>query len=213
MSLEVPTTRQSNKTSHTNCKPEKRSDCHIRNSISKVRPNEKTFVQTQVEKLNKVMKTTRIPVPVFPQQNSGSLRQEQIPENTQKRQVNRKTNEANYIALMDQVRHNCPHYGNYQDFESGEAKLLTYDISIALPTSFLDPDWSSDSYEPDIVPEHIRFPKETRTAIDQRLNEKKQRIPLSKFTKVNDNCRPAISPCIDSPRYDAYEHFEGKLTD
>lgn len=136
MSLDVPTARQSSKTSHTNFKPEKRSDCHIRNSISKLKPKEKTFVQTQVEKLNKVMKTTRIPVPVFPQQNSGSLRQEQFPENSQKYQVNRKANESNYIALMDQVKHNCPHYGNYQDLESGEAKLLTYEISISLPTFF-----------------------------------------------------------------------------
>lgn len=62
--------------------------------------------------------------------------------------------------------------------------------------SFTASSWSNGS-ETGLLPEDIQFPRETRTAVDQRLREETQRqrtrIPLSIFTtKSHNTCRPAM---------------------
>lgn len=59
--------------------------------------------------------------------------------------------------------------------------------------TFTASSWSNGS-ETGLLPEDIQFPRETRTAVDQRLREETQRqrtrIPLSKFTTKSH--RPAL---------------------
>ncbi|KAL1494449.1 hypothetical protein ABEB36_010047 [Hypothenemus hampei] len=120
--------------------------------VPQLSSNGKSFVQNQVEKLNKVFKKD-----VKDKRNFLS-------ETTK-----------DYLGLMDKVRRNCPHYLS--------KKSLTNS----------DGDWSEPEECPTINPATVKFPRETRTAIDQRMSDHKQRIPLSKYTILNERSyRPKI---------------------
>lgn len=57
--------------------------------------------------------------------------------------------------------------------------------------------------------ERVKFPRETRIAVDQHLGEQRTRVPLSRFTKIHEHSyRPAI-PHKESANEDSY--FEGMI--
>lgn len=87
---------------------------------------EKTFVQAQVDKLNKVWKPTKIP---------GNYQSPiQRPKNSKTLTVNlRQQQESGYIEMMNKIRNNCRQFdassaSNFRGYGSSEFTLLVLKI-------------------------------------------------------------------------------------
>ncbi|XP_050304905.1 uncharacterized protein LOC126742299 isoform X2 [Anthonomus grandis grandis] len=153
-----------------------------RTQKSFVKPKGKTFVQSQVEKLDKVLRVP--PKPPQATQFLGKVKSGNYQSRVEKSgQAYARKNEitCGYMKIMDRVKNNCPHIKEpvkYSNFAS-------------------DHSWSDSSPESD--PELVRFPRETRTAMGQCLRDQRQPVPLSKYSNIShNNFAPAI------PRYSQY---------
>ncbi|CAG9773121.1 unnamed protein product [Ceutorhynchus assimilis] len=146
-------------------------DPPIHKATSKNINRGKTFVQIQVERLDKQLKfNAKHPHSSY----IGSRKHKNTSEIKPNKKIEKeaklakdKSRAAAYLELMNKVKEACP-------------QLHLSNNSIKSETG-----WSDYS-----APEEcVKFPKETRTAMDQRLYERR---PLSKFTMVQ-HCRPAVN--------------------
>uniref|UniRef100_A0AAR5QAU3 Uncharacterized protein n=2 Tax=Dendroctonus ponderosae TaxID=77166 RepID=A0AAR5QAU3_DENPD len=160
-----------------------KTSTQMNNSALKLKSNEKTFVQTQVEKLNKVLKTPKLPDSRYSRKASECFEPrhpQYMPHIQHKKEINSK-----YIGMMNTIRTNCPRFESSTNARPNES----------------DYEWS-EATETSLIAERIKFPRETRIAVDQHLREGRAKIPLSRFTKIDEKiCRPAIPQ-----REWAYEH-------
>ncbi|XP_066252704.1 uncharacterized protein [Euwallacea similis] len=120
------------------------------------RSRQKTFVQAQVEKLNKTRKG---------------------PVVAQSAKTQEPKHEANncYIGMMNKIRHNC------LQFQSS---------TINLQPGFESANSWSDPSETVLIPREMKFPKETKTAVNQRLSEQNKSKILWFNVKKHEACRP-----------------------
>lgn len=94
----------------------------MNNSALKLKSKERTFVQTQVEKLNKVLKTPNLPQPKYCREKSGSAETrnpQYIPHFQHQKEMNCK-----YMGMMNKIRTNCPRFESSSNAHTNESGKL-----------------------------------------------------------------------------------------